>query len=101
MSRRFDIEFKTMYFYTYNQEKQEYETTSCEIPMLFVQEEYVDSFAVDFVAENSDYLNSSVTILTSLQDKTAVNYGYYTLLTAYDLIKELVTFDKIVAYCKA
>ena len=101
-SRRFDIEFKTMYFYTYNQTNEEYEKISCEIPMMFIQEEYFDDFEADFKDENRSCLPASgVTLNVSSSDKAAVYYGYYTLLQTYDLIKDAVTFQMITDYCKA
>jgi len=99
-SRRFDIEFKTMYFYNYNTEKEEYEKVSCEVPMLFVQEEYADTFEEDFENANESSLTQNVIINVSNNDKTAINYGYYTLLQAYDIIKDKVSFDNITEYCK-
>ena len=100
-SRRFDIEFKTMYFYEYDQVNDEYTEISCEIPMMFVQEEKLADFITDFNNENSESLSGSISLNVSTADKNAVSYGYYTLLTAYDLIKEAVTFEMITNYCKA
>lgn len=99
-SRRFDIEFKTMYFYEYNSVKDEYEQVSCELPMMFVQEEQLSTFESDFSNTNSSYLSSPVSLNVSSADKNAVNYGYYTLLSLYDTIKDLITFESITNYCK-
>ena len=98
-SRRFDIEFKTMYFYTYNQDKEEYEEVSVEIPMLFVQEEQAETLEEDFEDKNGDYLTGSVSLNVSSADKQAVNYGYYTLLVTYDAISENIDLDDIKSYC--
>ena len=98
-SRRFDIEFKTMYFYTYNQDKEEYEEISIEIPMLFVQEEQAGTLEEDFEDKNGDYLTGSVSLNVSNADKQAVNYGYYTLLVTYDAISENINLDDIKSYC--
>jgi hypothetical protein len=94
-SRRFDIEFKTMYFWAYDETKGEYQSVKAEIPMLFVQEEMVDSFAEDFKEKN----NITVSLSVSQSDKKAVEYGYYTLLTVYDEIQGEVTFTLICEYC--
>ena len=83
-SRRFDIEFKTMYFYTYNTTKEEYEQVEAEIPMLFIQEEQFDTFEEDFYDKNKDYLDGEVSLNITTSVKNAVNYGYYTLLVEYD-----------------
>jgi predicted RNA-binding Zn-ribbon protein involved in translation (DUF1610 family) len=73
-----------MYFWLYNETEQKYESVKAEIPMLFVQEEKVDSFAEDFREKNG----ITVSLNVNTADKTAVSYGYYTLLTAYDKIRE-------------
>ena len=99
-SRRFDIEFKTMYFYEYDEAKEEYKEVSCEIPMMFVQEEKLDDFTSDFYAANKNALSGPISLNVSQKDKQAVNYGYYTLLNDYDLIKDAVTFEMITNYCK-
>ena len=100
-SRRFDIEFKTMYFYTYNAEQETYEEISCEIPMIFIQEEYLDDFEADFSDVNADCLNGGVSLNVSLSVQEAVERCYYGMLDNYDAIKEAVTHEDIVAYCKA
>ena len=51
LSRRFDIEMKTVSYIV--ETDGEYEKVSVEIPMLFVQAEYTDSFAEDVTEENS------------------------------------------------
>lgn len=99
-SRKFDIEFKTQYYYKYNPSTEEYEKISCEVPMIFIQEEQIDSFEKDFNDANEKSLSSTVTLNVSTSVKNAVKYGYYTLLQAYDVIKDNVTFASITNYCK-
>ena len=99
-SRRFDIEFKTMYFYQYNQDTKEYEEVKMEIPMLFVQEEFLEDFSEDFYDKNESALSSEPTITLSESAQNAVNFGYYTLLIEYDKLKDEVTHQDITDYCK-
>jgi len=99
-SRRFDIEFKKMYFYTYNQMEEEYEEVVVEVPMMFVQEENLDTFIQDFSEENKKFLSGQITLNFSSAHASAVNYGYYTLIDVYNTIKTLVTYEKITEYCK-
>ena len=89
-----------MYFYTYDAQKEEYTEVSCEIPMIFVQEENFDTFIEDFSNENEEYLTDNIALNVSSADKNAVNYGYYTLLNAYDVIKETISFDTVINFCK-
>ena len=59
-SRRYDVEFKTMYFYVYDSEAEEYVSTESEIPMLFIQEEHFDEFEDDFMEQNDFAANLDV-----------------------------------------
>ncbi len=99
-SRRFDIEFKKMYFYVYDQASAEYTQVACEIPMIFVQEENFDTFTEDFSNANGDFLTGEIALLASSSDKKAVEFGYYTLLEDYEKIKDAVTVESITNYCK-
>ena len=47
LSRRFDIEMKDVYLYVYDREEG-YDKVKTEIPMLFVQNDYIASFGTDF-----------------------------------------------------
>ena len=101
-SRRFDIEFKTMYFYTYNADAEEYEAVSYEIPMIFIQEEVISSFEADFVEKNEDALDGeAVDLRVNADDLAAITRGYQILLPIYDEKKDAVTYQMIMDYCKA
>lgn len=99
LSRRFDIEFKTMYFYEYNAETEEYEQTTCEIPMIFIQEEQLLTFEKDFAEANKHCLTENVSLIVLKQDGEAIKSGYYELLKKYDIIKEAVTQKAIIDFC--
>ena len=100
-SRRFDIEIKTMYFYVYNSQTGEYESVSYEIPLLFVQEEYIDQLEDDFADKNKTALNNgSVNLNVSSADLAAIAHGYTDLLPIYDQAKDAVTYETITNYCK-
>jgi hypothetical protein len=62
-SRRFDIEFRTQYFYYYDAENEVYVKVSAQVPMLFVQEEYLDDLPDDIKSKND------VKISVALEDK--------------------------------
>lgn len=99
-SRAFDIEFKTMYFYEYNQTEEKWEEKKIEIPMLFVQEEKLASFSADFADANSVALGgASVSLNTSKNVYDAIDYAYETILSQYEVIKTSVTKEDIIAYC--
>ena len=101
-SRRFDIEFKTMYFYTYNAATEEYESVSYEIPMIFIQEEAIDVFENNFADVNEDALSGeAVDLRVYADDFAAITRGYQILLPIYDEKKDAVTYEMITNYCKA
>ena len=102
-SRRFDIEFKTVYAWrkTVNADGiEEYEKAEFEAPMLFVQEKCSDTLEEDFSKENKDCLTGTVSLNVSEAAKQAVHTGYYDLLPAYEEIKESVTDEEIKAFCE-
>lgn len=100
-SRRFDIEFKKVYAFTYNEETEEYDSVEFEVPMMFVQEKHADTFASDFEDKNKSSVGSgTVGIIASEATKTAVNYGYHTLVESYKKIKDLITYQNVVDFCK-
>lgn len=68
--------------------------------MIFIQEEFLSSFESDFYDKNKSALTGAVTLNATSADKNAVNYGYYTLLTEYDKLKDAVTHKQITDYCK-
>lgn len=104
LSRRFDIEYKAVCAYQKVVDEEgtvSYEKVEFEVPMLFVQEEQLDTFEDDFYSKNKAYLTSAgVTLNVTAADKAAVKAGYYNLVDAYDAIKNLVTIDMVKAYCE-
>ena len=59
-SRRFDIEFRTQYYYYYDAEQEAYVSESFEVPMLFIQEEVYDAFEKDVKSTNGIGLSVDV-----------------------------------------
>lgn len=94
-SRRFDIEFRTQYFYTYNAETEEYEALAVEVPMLFVQQENYDTFAADVKSVNSS-LNVAITMSSGVLDK--IKSEYQSKVDAFIQHKDSVTEDSIVSF---
>ena len=94
-SRRFDIEMKTVYYYTYDAENDSFDKVKSEIPILFVQERFLESFTENVKDENKD-LTLSVTVSSAM---IAVLDNYYTLqLPLYDEIASLVTPEMVIAF---
>ena len=98
-SRRFDIEMKDMFIYTYNQNDEKYEKVKIQLPMLFVQNEFINSFSTDFYEKNSSTgAINPTTISLSNTDKSYMLAKYNTLIDAYLVIKNEVTYQYIKDY---
>ena len=94
-SRRYDIEMKTVYYYVYDAEQEKFEKIKCEIPMMFVQEAYLESFTDDVADENKGL---SLEITVSSEDIGALDSYYETLLPAYDEIAALVSPEDVIIF---
>lgn len=101
-SRRYDIEFKTLYFYTYNEEEDSFNEVAMEVPMLFIQAEHLDTFESDFENKNGAYLGSSgVSLNVGSADLAKIDYAYTTLLGIFDTVSEKITHQAIIDFCKS
>ena len=94
LSRRFDIEFRTQYFYTYDAQNDKYLELAVEVPMLFVQEEYVDDLSQNIKDTNG--VDGGLTISVTDFDKLLSDYD--TLIDIFVENKETVTEEFIVSY---
>ena len=91
-SRRFDIEFRTQYFYQYDEENETYQKVAIDVPMLFVQEEVYDSAIKDIKSTNKVEVEFKVNEI----DLNFLMNAYDTLIEVFISNKDLVTADKIV-----
>ncbi len=94
LSRRFDIEFRTQYFYSYDAASKTYTEHAVQVPMFFVQEEYYDTLAADVKATNNVTVSVGVDsdVLAKLQE------DYDTLIDVFIANKEKVTVEAILKY---
>lgn len=94
LSRRFDIEYRTQYVYSYDATNESYVAYKVQVPMIFVQEENFDTFAADVKSAND--INISVALSNSVLSKILLDYDV--LIPIFIANKDLVTADLIVAY---
>ena len=94
LSRRFDIEYRTQYVYSYDEGNESYVAYKVQVPMIFVQEENFDTFAADVKSANG--INISVALSSSVLSKILLDYDV--LIPIFIANKDLVTADLIVAY---
>lgn len=93
-SRRFDIEFRTQYFYYYDSVNQKYEKVKIEVPMLFVQEEVFDDLSKDVKKANG--ITVSVKIDDSNLETLMEEYASKTEILEEN--KEKYTVEAILAF---
>lgn len=93
-SRRFDIEFRTQYFYEYDEVNQEYRTVKASVPMLFVQEENFDTLSADVLEKNG----VSVLVNVAANDLKKLKGDYATLVDVFILGKDTYTVDFILGF---
>ena len=88
-----------MYLYTYNAEEEKYEKNKIEIPMLFVQNEFLNSFSEDFYSANKNTGAISPTkINLSSTDSAFLLSKYQNLIDEYLVLKSKVTYLDIKGY---
>lgn len=95
-SRQYDIEFKTMYFYTYNAQDENYELTEQLIPMLFVQRENLSTYLEDIRGNNA--LSAIPQNLSSAADNAVIAAAYATYVPVYQEVKENITYEMTIDY---
>lgn len=93
LSRRFDIEFRTQYFYSYDAESDSYVTVKAQVPMLFVQEESYDTLISDVSSVNG------VTLIPKYTDSELelILANYDLSVEVFKTNKDLVTTEIILA----
>lgn len=94
LSRRYDIELRTQYFYAYDSENEKYVEIAVEVPMLFIQEEKYDDLATDIKKENS--INVTLNINNSDLSKQLEDYD--TIIDTFIEIKDLMSVEDILAF---
>lgn len=71
-TRKFDIEFRTQYFYTYNAQNDAYEVVELQVPMLFVQEENYNTLVED--VEDTNSITISISLPSAKLNKLLTEY---------------------------
>lgn len=95
-SRQYDIEFKTMYFYTYNAQDESYELTEQLIPMLFVQRDNLSTYLEDIRGNNA--LSVTPQNLSSAADNAVIAAAYETYVPVYNEVKETLTYEMTIEF---
>lgn len=93
-SRRYDIEFRTQYFYV--MENEVLTKVAKEVPMLFIQVEKYDELSADIISQNSNISSFSLNITSGL--KSRIESDYASLIPIFDTQKDEMNYEQISAY---
>lgn len=93
-SRRFDIEFRTQYFYSYDPVAKTYTAHAVQVPMFFVQEEYYDDMPSDVKSTNK----VTVSVCLTKAELDEIMVAYDTTVPAFIENKENMSVDQILAF---
>lgn len=94
LTRRFDIEFRTQYVYSYDPTTDEYTVHEIQVPMLFVQEDNFGTLIDDVKSTNKIDIGVNV----SDDDLNQLLADYSALIPVFIEHKDLITPEIIVAY---
>lgn len=94
LSRRFDIEFRTQYVYSYDATEEEYVVHEVQVPMIFVQENNYDTFVSDVKSTN----NVTISVGVSDDDLDQLLADYDEMIPEFIENKENMSADVIIAF---
>ncbi len=94
LSRRFDIEMRTQYYYYYDETNEKYVEVATKVPMFFVQEENLNTLVSDVLDSNK------VNILVNLDSQilTKIQKDYDELIDVFISVQEEMTYEAILDY---
>lgn len=93
-SRQYDIEFKTMYFYEYNEADESYELVEQLIPMLFVQRDNLNTYLDDIETNNG----ITVANTSSAADNAVIAAAYESFVPLYEEVKKALSYEMTIAF---
>lgn len=94
-SRKYDIEYRTRYYYTYDAENDMYVANAVQVPMMFIQEgDNYNSFSADMLSDNG--ITASVSLSSNHLNKILDDYD--TLIDVFITNKDAMTSEAIIAY---
>ena len=94
-SRKYDVELRTRYYYTYDSENDKYVANAVDVPMMFIQEgDNFNSFTEDIKKDNN--ITASVALSTNHLNKILADYD--TLIDIFIANKDAMSSEAIIAY---
>lgn len=96
-SRKYDVELRTRYYYTYDSENDKYVANEVEVPMMFIQEgDNFNSFTSDIKKDNN--ITASVALNTNHLNKIIADY--HELIDIFIANKDAMSSEAIIAYLR-
>lgn len=94
-SRKYDIEYRTRYYYTYDAENDMYVANAVQVPMMFIQAgDNYNSFSADMLSDNG--ITASVSLSSNHLNKILDDYD--TLIDVFITNKDAMSSEAIIAY---
>ena len=94
-SRKYDVELRTRYYYSYDEANDKYVITAVDIPMMFIQEgANYNSFKTDMLNDNG--IDVSVSLNSAYLNKILTDYD--NLIDIFIANKENMSSEAIIAY---
>lgn len=94
-SRKYDVELRNRYYYTYDEENDKYVKNKVEVPMMFIQEgDNFNSFSSDIFKDNG--IKASVKLAKNHLNKILSDYD--TLIDIFISNKDKMSSETIIAY---
>ncbi len=97
LSRRYDIELRTQYYYYYDVANEKYVEVATKVPMFFVQQEKYEDVVSDVFAENK--INIGININNQVLQK--IEDDYAKLIDQFIIIKDQMSVQAILDYIGA
>lgn len=96
-SRKYDIEYRTRYYYTFDVESETYHSNAIQVPMVFIQQgDNYKSFSSDILKDNG--ISASVSL--SQQHLNKILSDYATLIDVFITNKDAMSSEAIITYLK-
>lgn len=98
-SRKYDIELRSRFYYSYDETEQKYVCHEVKVPMMFIQEDNTnDTNFSDFPADMKKANNVTVSVNTEQAVLNKILADYDTLIDIFIRNKENMSSEQIIAY---
>ncbi len=98
-SRKYDIEYRSRFYYTYDSENQKYVANEVKVPMMFIQEDNsIDSNFTDYPKNMLDDNGITSSVILNQNDLNKVLADYDSYIPIFKENKDSMSSDAIVNY---